>query len=133
MILLDSSAILCAIRQESGSDRLHAILRDARLVAVGAPLVLEAGMVLSRDFPEGRYALEGFLRNFQAEILEFRREHTEMALSAFLRFGKGRHPAGLNYGDCMSYAFAKLSGLTLVYKGEDFGATDLEHLLRLDP
>ena len=68
----------------------------------------------------------------QAEFLEFRWEHGELALSSFLRFGKGRHPAALNFGDCISYLYARLSGLTLVYRGSDFGQTDLAKLERLD-
>lgn len=132
MILLDSSAMICAIREERGAEKLHRLIREANIVAVGAPLIVEAGMVLSRDGEDGRYALDRFLRYCNADYLEFRKEHADVALSAFLRFGKGRHPAGLNYGDCMCYAFAQLSGLTLVYKGLDFGATDLEHMERLD-
>jgi ribonuclease VapC len=132
MILLDSSALICAIREEPGAERLRAIMRESKLVAVGSPIVVEAGMVLSRDVAAGRFALEGFLGSCQAEYLEFRKEHSAIALSAFERFGKGRHPASLNFGDCMSYALARASGLTLVYKGLDFGQTDLERLVRLD-
>lgn len=81
---------------------------------------------------DGKQAVEGFIRDCHAEVLDFKREHSEAALNAFLRFGKGRHPARLNFGDCMSYAFARLSGLKLLYTGEDFGLTDLEHMERLD-
>ncbi len=132
MILLDSSALVCAVQQEDGVERLKELIGLSRLVAVGAPMVLEAGIVLSQRTREGRHALDGFLRECQAEFLEFRREHSDVALSAFLRFGKGRHPAGLNFGDCVCYSYARLSGLTLVYKGGDFGQTDLAKLERLD-
>jgi ribonuclease VapC len=67
-----------------------------------------------------------------ADVLDCRRQHSEVAIAAFSRFGKGRHRARLNFGDCMSYAFARVSGLALVYTGEDFGFTDLERLVRLD-
>jgi ribonuclease VapC len=60
-----------------------------------------------------------------AEIVDFNEDHYEAALSAFLRFGKGRHPAGLNFGDCMSYALASVSGLPLLYAGTDFSRTDI--------
>lgn len=132
MILLDSSALVCAVQQENGVERLKELIGQSRIVAVGAPMVLEAGIVLSQRNRDGRHALDGFLRECQAEFLEFRREHTDVALSAFLRYGKGRHTAALNFGDCICYSYARLSGLTLVYKGHDFGFTDLAKLERLD-
>jgi ribonuclease VapC len=132
MILLDTSAILCALQMENGSRRLRELIGEAKLVAVGAPMLLESGMVMSQRRIDGRHAVEGFLRDCDADILEFRREHAEVAMSAFLRFGKGRHPAALNFGDCISYAFARTSGLRLIYTGNDFGQTDLTHLERLD-
>jgi ribonuclease VapC len=61
-----------------------------------------------------------------AEIIDFSEDHYEAALSAFLRFGKGRHPASLNFGDCMSYALASVSGLPLLYAGTDFSRTDIQ-------
>jgi ribonuclease VapC len=61
-----------------------------------------------------------------AEIVPFTQEHYEAAVSAFLRYGKGRHPAGLNFGDCMSYALAVVSGLPLLYTGTDFSLTDVK-------
>ena len=83
-------------------------------------------MVLSgRLQRDARPTLYGLLRNMGAEIVPFTEEHYEAALSAFLRYGKGRHPAGLNFGDCMSYAFARVSGLPLLYTGGDFSKTDV--------
>jgi len=69
--------------------------------------------------------LHGLLRSIGAEIVPFTEEHYDAAVSAFLRYGKGRHPAGLNFGDCMSYAFARVSGLPLLYVGTDFSKTDI--------
>lgn len=132
MILLDSSAVLCALLNERGSSRLRIMLGQAKIVAIGAPTLLEASLVMSSRSLDGRHVVEGFIRDCAAEVLEFRRDHSEVALSAFLRFGKGRHPAKLNFGDCMSYALARMSGLKLVYTGEDFGKTDLSNLERLD-
>jgi len=70
--------------------------------------------------------LNGLLRNISAEIVPFTEEHYEAAVSAFLRYGKGQHPAGLNFGDCMSYALAIVSGLPLLYTGKDFSKTDIQ-------
>ena len=132
MILLDSSAVLCALLNEPGAARLRSLLGRTKFVAIGAPTLLEASLVMSSRSVEGRHAIEGFIRDCGAEVLEFRRDHSEMALGAFLRFGKGRHPARLNFGDCMCYALARMSGLKLVYAGDDFGKTDLSNLERLD-
>ncbi len=132
MILLDASAILCALLKEPGTARLKILLSETKYVAIGAPILLEASLVMSSRSLDARHAVEGFIRDCGAEVLEFRREHSEMALGAFLRFGKGRHPAKLNFGDCMCYALARISGLKLVYTGDDFGMTDLTNLERLD-
>lgn len=132
MILLDSSAVLCGLLNEPGAPRLRSLLGQAKFVAIGSPALLEASLVMSSRSADGRHMVEGFLRDCGAEVLEFRRDHSEVALSAFLRFGKGRHPARLNFGDCMSYALARVSGLALVYTGDDFELTDLVRLVRLD-
>jgi len=65
------------------------------------------------------------LRAIGAEIVPFTEEHYDVAVSAFLRYGKGRHPAALNFGDCVSYALARASGLPLLYTGTDFSKTDI--------
>jgi uncharacterized protein with PIN domain len=70
--------------------------------------------------------LNGLLDSMRAEIVPFGSEHFEIALNAFLRYGKGRHPARLNFGDCMSYAVASLAGLPLLYTGTDFTKTDIQ-------
>lgn len=101
-------------------------------VAVGAPILVEAGLVLAGRRVDPRIALDNFLHSINAQILDFRVEHQAAALEAFLRFGKGRHPARLNFGDCLSYAYAAVHKLPLAYKGNDFGLTDLPHIHRLD-
>ena len=84
-------------------------------------------MVLSARFrADARLSLGIGLRRLQVEIVPFTEVHYEAAVSAFLRYGKGRHPAGLNFGDCMSYAFARVSGLPLLYTGDDFSKTDIQ-------
>lgn len=67
----------------------------------------------------------GFLRQLDVEIVPFTPAHIEIAAEAFLRYGKGRHRASLNYGDCISYAFAAVTGYPLLYVGNDFTQTDL--------
>ena len=131
-MLLETSAIVCAILREPGSERLQELLNLAKIVAVATPCLLEAGLVLSGRGVDARIALPAFLDALHAERIPFRDEHQRVALAAFLRFGRGRHPAQLNFGDCMSYAVARVSGLPLIYKGDDFGRTDLPLLHRLD-
>ena len=60
------------------------------------------------------------LRRMRAEVVPFTQDHYEAAIGAFLRFGRGRHPAALNFGDCLSYAVAAIAGLPLLYTGDDF-------------
>lgn len=69
--------------------------------------------------------LEWFLRRLSLEVVSFNAEQSALARLAFRRFGKGRHPAGLNLGDCAAYALSRWSGEALLYKGTDFGATDV--------
>jgi ribonuclease VapC len=126
-MVVDSSALVSIVIEESGHEHLLRKVLNAKLTVVGAPLAYEAAMVLSgRLHRDARPMLNGLLRNISAEIVPFTEEHYEAAVSAFLRYGKGRHPAGLNFGDCMSYALAVVSGLPLLYIGNDFSQTDIQ-------
>jgi ribonuclease VapC len=126
-MVLDSSALISILLEERGHESLLEKAGRAEAVFVGAPTVLETAMVLSARFRrDARPMLSGFLRRMNAEIIDFSEDHYEAALSAFLRFGKGRHPAALNFGDCMSYALASVSGLPLLYAGTDFSRTDIQ-------
>src|SRR5689334_20791673 len=125
-MVVDSSALVAILREEPGHEPfLQKALSSDRTV-VGASVAFETAMVLSgRWHRDARSTLRGLLRSIGAEIVPFTEEHYEAAVSAFLRYGKGRHPAGLNFGDCMSYALARVSGLPLLYIGNDFSKTDI--------
>ena len=126
-MVVDSSALVSILLEEPEHQRLFDKAANAELTIVGAPFALETVMVLSgRSDKDPRFLLAGLLRTMGAEIVPFTEEHYEAAVSAFLRYGKGRHPAGLNFGDCMSYAFARVSGLPLLYTGDDFSKTDIQ-------
>ena len=126
-MVVDSSALVSILIEESGHEHLLQKALNANPTVVGAPLAFETAMVLSgRLHKDARPILNGLLRTIGAEIVPFTEEHYEAAVSAFLRYGKGRHPAGLNFGDCMSYAFAVVSGLPLLYTGNDFSKTDVQ-------
>ena len=126
-MILDSSVIVAIALREPGYEELVAKLRLAEVIGVGAPTLTETGMVLStRLGTEPQGLLDRFLRDFGVVSVAFGEEHWREALEAFRRFGKGRHPAALNFGDCLSYAVARLAGHPLLFVGEDFSRTDIE-------
>src|ERR1035437_9015833 len=110
-MVLDSSAIVAIHLRESGHERLMARIDAAEVVVVGVPTLLESAMVLTaRLGHDARPMLFAFLRRLEAEVVPFNQEHLDAAVTAFIRFGRGRHPAALNFGDCMSYAVASVGG-----------------------
>ena len=125
-MVLDSSAIVAIHLREPGHERLIDRIEGAEVVVVGVPTLLETMMVLTaRLGHDARPLLSAFLRRMDAEVVPFHEEHLDAAAAAFLRFGRGRHPAALNFGDCMSYAVASVAGMPLLFTGEDFGRTDI--------
>jgi len=125
-VIVDSSALVAIIRKEPGYEHLLQIIVQTPAVGVGAPTLVETGMVLvGRLGPIGRIGLEDFVRDSDISIVPFGSGHWRVAMDAFIRYGKGRHPAALNFGDCMAYAVAKLAAEPLLCKGNDFAQTDL--------
>ena len=125
-MILDTSAIIAMLLNEPGSELLKAAIRGRDDLHVGSPTVLEAGMVISsRLRKDGRPLIGDMLRQLNITIIPFDDSHAWAATGAFIRFGKGRHPAGLNFGDCMSYAIATIRQMPLLYTGNDFGKTDV--------
>lgn len=126
-MILDSSVIVAIVRREPGFEDLVERLRQAPSLGIGTPTLAEAGVVLeARLKVDARSILERFLRDFEVVTIPFGDLHWQESLAAFRRYGRGRHPAALNFGDCMSYATAKLAALPLLYAGDDFSQTDLE-------
>lgn len=125
-MILDSSALVAIFTQESGHEGLIDAVADAPAAGVGAPTLVEAGIVLSvRMRLDARPLLTRFLHDFGIVVVPFGEDHWREALDAFNRFGKGKHPAGLNLGDCFSYAVASLAEQPLLCIGDDFRKTDL--------
>jgi len=125
-MILDSSAVIAVLEEEPGCESLVRRMAQAPVLAAGSPTLVEAAIVLcSRSGHDARARLNEFLRDAEVEVIPFTEEHYEAAVDAFRRYGKGRHPAALNFGDCLTYAVARLSGLPLLYTGEDFSKTDL--------
>lgn len=128
MIVLDTSALIAIFRLEPEADAfLKAIVRaEARVIS--AITVLETSMVMAGGSTADASIfepLDAFLSEGGVEIAAFDTEQSRLARETFLRFGKGRHKAALNFGDCASYALAKSRAAPLLYKGEDFRRTDI--------
>jgi ribonuclease VapC len=101
-------------------------MMGADVIGVGAPTLVETSLVLSlRLGSGGERLLQRVLQAAEVDVLPFRADHWEVARTAYERFGKGRHPAGLNLGDCFSYATARVAGRPLLCVGDDFPLTDL--------
>jgi ribonuclease VapC len=129
-VIVDTSALVALVMVESASEAvLDAVARDSRAM-VAAPSLVEACMVLdgrrAGHGPSASARLALVLARFDIEVVGFEAHHWPVAWAGFLRYGKGRHPAGLNFGDCLTYAVAKLSGERLLCVGDDFAQTDLE-------
>jgi ribonuclease VapC len=126
-VILDSSAVIAILLREPGHDRLRDHLAASEQVGIGAPTAVESSLVLcSRVGRAGKTLLARFLQEAEVEVVEFTADHWTVAADAFIAYGRGRHRAGLNFGDCMTYAVAKLAGEPLLCLGDDFPATDLQ-------
>lgn len=126
-MIVDTSALVAIVLREPGYESLLARLSGSAVVpGIGSPSLVELGMVLSAHLQiDARPLVSGLLHNFDVQVVPFSADHWQVAVGAFRRFGRGRHPAGLNFGDCLTYAVASLAGQPLLYTGEDFAQTDL--------
>ena len=125
-MILDSSAIVAIIREEHGFLSLVEKIESADHLAIGTPTAFESALVLVRRLGVvGRLGFTRFLEQNEVISIAFDERHWQVAAEAFTRFGKGRHAAALNYGDCMAYATAQIAGAPLLFVGEDFARTDV--------
>lgn len=125
-MIVDSSALIGVLLRQAG----HEALLD-RLAAgpsgVGAPTLAETGIVLqARLGILGWTLLARLVEEAEMVIIPFTEQHAAVAVDAYRRYGKGVHSAALNYGDCMTYAIARLAGEPLLHVGDDFTKTDLD-------
>ncbi|MEW6756412.1 MAG: type II toxin-antitoxin system VapC family toxin [Candidatus Latescibacterota bacterium] len=126
-MILDTSAIVAIMLREPGHEALQAKLASAAAVGVGAPTLVETAIVLSaRLSMDAGGLLARFLQETSALVVPFGEAHYAAAHRAWMRLGKGRHPAGLNLGDCATYATALLAQEPLLCTGDDFPRTDLD-------
>lgn len=125
-LVLDTSAIIALLTEEPDAPRIFTVLEQAEARGIGAPTLSETGVVLGMKLGFSQRLLQRFIQEFSIIVMPFSDPHWQTAVLAYERFGKGRHPVKLNFGDCLSYAFAKLSRQPLLCKGGDFLQTDLE-------
>lgn len=126
-MILDTSVIAAIAFGEPDLDAFYDRIDGAEAIGVGAPTVVEASIVVSARLGDRAYAgLEQFLARVDAEVIEFGTAHWREAVSAWRRFGRGRHPARLNFGDCLAYATARVANEPLLAKGGEFALTDVE-------
>ena len=126
-MVIDTSALLAIFLAEPERKAFLDSIFQAETRMISAASVLETGIVLEarRGESAGR-EFDLFLVRTNLQIVSVDSEQVEIARSAWRKFGKGRHPAGLNFGDCFAYALAKFTGEPLLAKGNDFAATDIE-------
>lgn len=128
-MMLDASALLAILMKEPDD-----LLIAGRISAAEAPFtsplaiyetVVRLMKVRSIPADEAEEATRDLLRAFDAKVIAITDDMTPLALGAFARYGRGRHPAGLNFGDCFAYACARAHDAPLLYKGNDFARTDM--------
>ena len=132
-IVLVTSALIALLLKEPDAELIASALVSATAIRMAAPNWLEVAMVaMARRGIDGYQQLKQILERLQVEVVASDRANAEIAFQAWIQYGKGRHPAGLNYGDCFAYALAKQRGEALLYKGNDFSKTDIQSVLTFD-
>ena len=125
-MIVDTSAVVAIIVAEPGWEALVGKLERATAAGIGAPTLVETHIVLSHLLrADARGQLARFLQEASITIVPFGEPHWRAAATAWSKFGKGRHSAALNYGDCLTYAVAHLANRPLLFAGDDFSRTDL--------
>jgi ribonuclease VapC len=125
-MIVDTSALIAILLEEPEGHLFDVAILNAAECRISSATYLEAAMVLlARKGADGVRALDLLILRSEIEIVAFTESHARMARFAFERYGKGRHPAKLNFGDCMAYALARETGEELLFKGTDFAQTDV--------
>lgn len=125
MIVVDTSAIIAVLQEEPGYHAVADKIRSAEPKCMSAASTLEVVMVLARKFADPAPVADAYYQRSAISITSIDEDQARLAQQAFLAYGKGRHPARLNMGDCFSYAAAKALNAPLLYVGNDFAQTDI--------
>lgn len=130
MIVVDSSALMAIYFDEAEKTSFAETIIMSDRAILGAPNLLEASMIVEARQPEWGYRdLDRMIASLGLDVVVFGSDHIDAARDAFRRFGKGRHRASLNFGDCCAYALAKTLDAPLLFKGNDFALTDIKRAL----
>lgn len=126
-MVIDSSAIIAVLLAESNAAEIARTMEAATQRFFSAANLLETSIAIeSRKGEAGGRELDLLIYRAAIEIVAVDQDQAEIARVAWRRYGRGRHPAGLNYGDCFAYALARRRALPLLYRGDDFSRTDIE-------
>ena len=129
-MILDTSALVAILYREPEAAAFTQLIHDVDVCRMSVANYVELAMVVESQLgPTGMQQAQTFFRRAAIAIEPVTIDHGELARQAFLDFGKGRHKAGLNFGDCFAYALAKATGEPLLFKGNDFSQTDIEAVL----
>jgi ribonuclease VapC len=125
-MVVDSSAVVAILRREAGWQRLEETILGADRPVMSAAVLVETSIVIEAARGQsGIRELDALLGQLAIEVVPFEPEQVELAREGFRRFGKGRHPARLNFGDCLSYGLARHLAEPLLFIGGDFAKTDI--------
>lgn len=125
-MIIDTSALAAIAFTEPGHEEILAKLAAPSAKGMGTPTIVETGILFTARMKEDAGPLVArLLHEFEIVTVPFGEDHWRAAVEGFVRFGKGRHRAALNFGDCFAYAVARLSGEPLLCVGDDFAQTDL--------
>lgn len=125
-MVIDTSTVIAILFGEGDAERYSTAIDIDPTRLMSAASVLEACLVVERELgEEGNRELDLLLLKIGIETIAFNETQLQVARHAFRQYGKGRHPAGLNFGDCFSYALSRTSGEPLLFKGDDFSKTDV--------
>ncbi|MEM1131938.1 MAG: type II toxin-antitoxin system VapC family toxin [Pseudomonadota bacterium] len=125
MIAVDTSALIAIQQGEPEAEHFGAALRGEEVV-IASPTLLEYYMVITARYgAEGLVQARAMIEQLDVTVFPWPEECVAIATTAFEQYGKGRHSAALNFGDCIAYAMAKYLGIALLYKGDDFSRTDI--------
>ena len=129
-MVLDTSALLALLLDEPEAEAFRAAVEDDPTRLVSAATLLETALVIeARKGEPGGRELDLLIHKADVVVVPVDTEHVALARKAYRRYGKGRHEAGLNFGDVFAYALARASGESLLFKGDDFSKTDVGRVI----
>jgi ribonuclease VapC len=130
MIVVDTSALIAILDEELDAAAYAAAIAEADPPLISAASLVETGIVMfNRHGPKAARMVDRLIEEAGFQVESVTAQHARLAREAYAAYGKGQNPAGLNFGDCFSYALAKATGLPLLFKGHDFSGTDVPSVL----